>query len=109
MKKRLYSVHPGVAMTQDWIARLPEKTGRTLEQWIDLVKTSGPSTEKQRRDWLKTKHKLGTNAAWWIAERAEGRGLEASDPEAYLAAAEQYVEEMFSGPKAALRPIYERL
>lgn len=28
-KKSLYGVHPGVQMIQDWIARLPAKTGRT--------------------------------------------------------------------------------
>jgi hypothetical protein len=27
-----YSVHPGVAMLQDWIAQMPEKTGRSLDQ-----------------------------------------------------------------------------
>jgi hypothetical protein len=30
-------------------------------------------------------------------------------PEAYLAAAEQYVEEMFAGGKAGLRPLYDEL
>jgi hypothetical protein len=104
-----YSVHPGVAMIQDWIVKLPQKTGRSLEQWVALVKKSGPSTEKERREWLKREHKLGTNAAWCIAERAEGKGSEEADPEAYLKAAEGYVEAMYSGPKAALRPIYDRL
>lgn len=59
--------------------------------------------------WLKTEHGLGTNTAWWLAERADGKGEESGDPEAYLKAAEQYVEDMFSGGKASLRPIYERL
>ncbi len=108
-KRSLYSVHPGVLMTQKWVADLPQKTGRTLEEWIRLVQESGPPTEKDRRVWLKEKHKLGTNTAWWVAERAEGKGVEASDPEAYLEAAEQYVEEMFAGKKAALRPIYDAL
>jgi hypothetical protein len=36
-------------------------------------------------------------------------GIAEEDPDAYLQAAEQYVEEMYSGPKAALRPIYEQL
>jgi len=96
-------------MTQKWVADLPPKTGRTLEEWVRLVKESGPATEKERRDWLKEKHKLGTNTAWWIAERAEGKELESSDPEAYLNAAEEYVEAMFGGKKAALRPIYNAL
>jgi uncharacterized protein DUF5655/uncharacterized protein DUF4287 len=107
--KSPYSVHPGVAMVQEWIASLPSKTGKTLEQWIDLVKKSGPAGEKARRDWLKKEHKLGTNTAWWIAERAEGRGWEEGDPDAYLKAAEEYVEAMFAAPRTDLRPIYQRL
>src|SRR5262249_10540219 len=95
--KSIYSVHPGVLMTQEWIAKLPEKTGRSLDQWIQLVKDSGPPTEKERREWLKKEYGLGTNSAWWIAERAEGKGQEADSPDAYLAAAEQYVEAMFAG------------
>ena len=34
---------------------------------------------------------------------------EYASPSAYLATAERYVEEMFAGPKAALRPIYDAL
>ena len=108
-KKSVYSVHPGVTMTQKWIAELKEKTGRTLDEWLKYIKKAGPRTEEERRMWLKTEHGLGTNTAWWLAERADGKGEESGDPEAYLNAAEQYVEDMFSGGKASLRPIYERL
>ena len=107
--KTLYSVHPGVAMVQKWIKELPEKTGRSLDEWIELTRKSGPPTEKERRDWLKTEHKFGTNSAICIAERAEGKGTEDDTPEGYLEAAEQWVEAMFSGPKAALRPLYDDL
>jgi len=105
----LYGVHPGVLMTQKWVAELKEKTGRSLEEWIALVKKEGPKEEKARREWLKSKHKLGTNSAWWIAERAGGKGEEDSDPEAYLKAAEQYVEEQYTGAKSKLRPLYDEL
>lgn len=105
----LYGVHPGVIMTQKWVAELKEKTGRSLEEWIALVRKEGPKEEKARREWLKSKHRLGTNSAWWIAERAEGKGEEASDPEAYLKAAEQYVAEQYSGAKSKLRPLYDEL
>jgi hypothetical protein len=107
--RSLYSVHPGVKMVQDWVSSLPEKTGSTLEEWIVLVKKDGPPTEKERREWLKSEHGFGTNGAWWIAERAEGKGTEDSDPESYLKAAEGYVEAMFAGGKAGLRPIYDEL
>jgi hypothetical protein len=108
-KGSIYAVHPGIAMVQKWIAELPAKTGRSLDDWLLLVKKSGPASEAERRVWLKEKYKLGTNSAWWIAERAEGKGLEDADPQAYLAAAEGYVEQMFAGKKAALKPAYERL
>jgi hypothetical protein len=104
-----YDVHPGVAMMQDWVVKLPEKTGRSLEAWVKLVQQEGPATEKDRRAWLKSVHGLGTNTCWWIAERAEGKGLEDADPEAYLKAAAEYVETMFAGGKAGLRPLFEEL
>jgi hypothetical protein len=96
-------------MMQKWIQDLPEKTGRSLEDWIELVKKSGPATEKERREWLKKEHKLGTNAAILIAERAEGKGTEESTPAAYLEVAAKWVEAMFSGAKAPLRPLYDEL
>jgi hypothetical protein len=104
-----YSVHPGVQMAQNSVATLEQKTGRTLEQWISLLNESGPAVEKERVAWLKERHGLGTNYAGWITERSYGRGLETSDPAAYLAAAERWVEEMYSGPKSVLRPLYDRL
>jgi len=38
-----------------------------------------------------------------------GMPPEYASPAAYLATAERYVEQMFAGPKAALRPIYDAL
>lgn len=105
----LYDVHPGVAMIQKWVAELKDKTGRSLEEWIALVKKEGPPDEKSRREWLKTNPKLGTNSAWWISERAEGKGDEEDSPEAYLKTAVVDVEEQYAGPKEKLRSIFEEL
>src|SRR5437870_7174389 len=91
-KKSIYGVHPGVMMAQKWIAELKQKTGRTLEEWLKLIKKEGPPTEKERRDWLKTELGLGTNTAGFLAERSVGKGEEMGDPDAYLDAAEKYVE-----------------
>jgi hypothetical protein len=107
--KSLYSVHPSIVMVQSWVVSLPQKTGRSLDEWIRLVKKEGPRSEKERRDWLKANHGLGTNTAWWIAERAAGRSLEDEDPGAYLMAAEGYVSAMFDAKKAGLRPIYDAI
>jgi hypothetical protein len=110
--RALYSVHPGVMMVQKWIAELKAKTGRSLEEWVALVKADGPGDEKAARTWLKEVHGFGTNNAWWIAERAfpkDDMGITEDDPESYLKAAEVYVERMFDGPKAGLKPIYDAL
>jgi hypothetical protein len=107
--KSIYGVHPGVLMTQKWIATLKEKTGRSLDEWLALVKSKGPKDEAGRREWLKKEHGLGTNSAWWLAERSVGKGLEAGDPDLYLKEAEGYVEAMFDGKRADLRPLYETL
>ena len=107
--KSRYGVHPGVAMVAKWIEELPVKTGHSLDEWIKIVNRDGPETEEARRDWLKKEHGFGTNGAWWLAERSLGKGGEEDTPEGYLKQAETYVEEMFSGKKAGLRPIYEAL
>jgi len=108
-RKSIYGVHPGVAMTQKWVAELKQKSGRSVEEWLQLIKTSAPNDEKERRVWLKTEYGLGTNTASWLAERSVGKGDDIDNPDSYLAAAEGYVETMFAGAKSALRPIYEQM
>ena len=86
-----YDVHPSVAMVEKWVAELKTKTGRSLEEWVALLKREGPKDTKARREWLKSKHKFGTNNASWIVDHAEGRGGNEDTPEAYLASATKYV------------------
>jgi len=104
-----YAVTPTLFMVQKWIATLKEKTGRSLDEWLALIKKQAPKDEKACIDWLKSLHKLGTNTARFLAERAAGKNPEEDDPEIYLATALRYVDEQYSGAKSALRPIYEHL
>lgn len=104
----LYSVHPSVAYAQAILDNLPAKTGKPLGDWVRLVERDGPAGSKERRGWLKQQHGLGATTAAMIVDRAEGRG-EDTDGAAYLAAARGYVEAMYAGPKAALRPIHDAL
>src|SRR4051794_4949648 len=104
-----YGVHPGVAMVQKWVSELKQKTGRTLEEWCAHIQDAGPKDLAARREWLKTKYELGTNTAWWLAERADGQPTWDESPESYLAVAPTYVDEMFAGPKAHLRPLADAL
>lgn len=110
-KTSIYGVHPGVLMVQKWVEALKEKSGRSLDEWMEFIRTDGPGNEKECREWLKKEHGIGTNTAWWLAGRAVGNdtGLADEDPDSYLRQAEMHVEEMFGGNKAGLRPIYDRL
>ncbi|MEP7128856.1 MAG: DUF5655 domain-containing protein, partial [Chitinophagales bacterium] len=40
----------------------------TLDQWIELVKKSGPKDRKEKTNWLKTKHLLGSGQASTITK-----------------------------------------
>jgi hypothetical protein len=104
-----YDVHPSLAYAQAIIANLPVKTGKSLEEWIHLLKKAGPSGHRERWRWLMKEHQVGNTTAWMIAEQAEGKGTEDTDPGAYLRAAAEYVEQMYAGPRAALRSIHDRL
>lgn len=108
-KKSRYSPHPSIAWAQSVVANMKAKTGCTLEQWIPFVQEKGPAGEAARAEWLKTKHKLGTNYAGWIAACSVGKGQDLIDADKYLESAESYVDAMFSGAKAGLKPIYDEL
>lgn len=99
----MYSLHPGYAMEASTIANLPKKTGKSLDEWIEIVRRDGPDGEKEAAAWLKREHGLGTFQSEWIAVRLAGR----SPADEYRP--EELVEALFSGAKAHLRPLYEKL
>jgi hypothetical protein len=109
MTTTTFDVHPGVAMVKKWADELPAKTGRTLDQWAEVVRRCGRETVRDRAAWLKGQHGFASNTAWWIAEYAADSATWEGDPEIYLRQAAGYVEGMFAGAKAGLRPIFEAL
>jgi hypothetical protein len=101
--KSLYSLHPAFAMEEGSEKRLLERTGKSLHQWIKILKRDGPTDEREQSNWLMQQHDFTTNYAMWVVERASGKGgAENYDPGSI-------VEEMYAGAKSALRPIYEKL
>jgi hypothetical protein len=86
------------------LGNLPKKTGKTLEQWIQIVNSSGLATRKERVEWLKKEHRLGHVTAQMVVAEAEGQPMDKvyGDTDALY-------EAMFSGPKAGLRPLSDEL
>src|SRR3984893_11851279 len=97
----VYAIHPSVVMEEKIIAGLKAKSGRSLEEWVEVIRMSGPSGDNKRAESMKKEHKVGTNYAGRLAMRAEGKTLE-YDPDGL-------VETMFAGPKAGLLPMFTRL
>jgi hypothetical protein len=107
--KSLYSVHPSIAYAQAVLDNLPRTTGKTLEEWTQIIKKAGPADDKSCYEWLKKQHKLGGTTAWMVAQKAFGKTSEDTDPDAYLRNAPRWVEEMYTGAKSNLRPIHDAL
>jgi predicted transport protein len=85
----------------DPFTNLSEKTGRSMPGWIEVVAASGLTKHSEILSWLKSEHGLTHGFANGIALAFRNRGESAAD--------DDLVAAQYSGPKAALRPIYERL
>jgi hypothetical protein len=103
-----YDVHPVIAEMATWVGTLPARTGRSIDQWADLVIAKAPADQPGRKKWLREQHPFKADEANWIVQRASGVAFAASEAE-YLAEAESIVSAMFAGPKASLLPIHDAI
>ncbi len=105
-----YDLHPSVAYVQTVLANLRTKTGRSVDEWVELVRGQGLAEPKAIQAWLKAQG-LGGTQAGLVTQRASTAPGHAFDDtaEGYLAAAPGYVEGQYSGKKAAQRPLFEQI
>ena len=83
-------------------AGLKARTGRGLDDWVALARATGIGKHKALVDHLKAGEGLTHGYANSVALKTFGTDAAAIGEEALTAA-------MFAGPKAALRPIHDRL
>lgn len=90
------------------LANIEARTGRTLEQLSSLIKASGLTKHSEIREMLQSTLGLGhgdANTLVHLALKSDGtsaakaKGLTTSD----------VLDEIYAGPKAALRPIHDAL
>ena len=82
---------------------MAERSGRTVESWVEAVQGSGvdPLDQLAVRRWLKEVHGIPQNSQWTIAfAAAEAAGWKRPSTEGYA-------DELYSGAKAALRPLHD--
>lgn len=91
------------AATATMIRNLEEKSGKTLAQWVALVKGMGPKKHGEVVAALKGTHGLGHGYANLVAHAAKGAVGDDAPP------AEDLVGAQYAGEKAALRPLYDAL
>ena len=80
-----------------------ERTGRTLEEWVEEVHAAGldPLDQRSVRSWLKTVHGVPLNSQWAIADAAaRSAGWVRPDPDSFADA-------LYAGERAELRPVHD--
>jgi predicted transport protein len=83
-------------------ANIAEKTGRPVTEWIGVVKKSGLQKHGEIVKFLKTDHGFTHGYANLVAHQAL-KSSAAHQDDADLVAAQ------YAGPKAGLKPIYDKL
>jgi hypothetical protein len=84
------------------IANVERKTGRSMDELVAMVGTSGLEKHGQIVAWLKSEHGLGHGDANLVALTAR-RGSVVDQP------VDAAVDAIYAGPKAALRPFHDRV
>jgi hypothetical protein len=82
---------------------IQERTGRSMAEWVALVGTSGvdPLDQNAVRAWLREVHSVRQNTQWAIADEvARAAGW-------VRPTVEQYIDGQYTGPRAALRPVFD--
>lgn len=92
------------AALQSMIENLAAKTGKPLAEWVCIAQKSGLQKHGEIVAMLKKDHGIGHGYANLVAHQAKG-----SDAMSVAKGGTDLVAEMYAGPKAALRPIYDLL
>lgn len=92
------------AALQSMIDNLAARTGKSLADWVGVVKKSRVAKHGQIVAMLKQDHGIGHGYANLIAHQAKG-----SDALSVAKGGGDLVADQYAGPKAALRPIYDLL
>jgi len=90
------------------IANIQKKTGKSLEELTELIQSSGLSKHGEIRSMLMEKLGLGYGDAYMLAQYVLKTDVQLIVQEKGLTT-DDVLDEIYSGPKANLRPIHEKL
>ncbi|MGO4691274.1 DUF4287 domain-containing protein [Glaciibacter sp. 2TAF33] len=87
--------------TQSMIDNLPKNTGRSLDEWFDVLAATGLDSHTALMNYLKQERGISHGFANGIVLQYRSRATDQS--------ADALVDTQLSGPKSGLRPIYDAL
>lgn len=88
---------------QKMIATMKERTGKTLEEWLEEIRPNLPAQKTGRIKWVKETYNLGQSTAFLLVHYLENDGQAMRTDDNTL------VDALFSGENAGLRPLYDQL
>jgi hypothetical protein len=90
-------------MLESMVQNLKEKTGKTLDEWTKITKSSKLAKHGEMVAMLKAEHGIGHGYANLIAHKTLGSDAGSAE------STDDLVETQYAGAKAGLKPIYDAL
>ncbi len=90
-------------MRASMIQKLPETTGKSLDEWLKIIRAAKLAKHGEIVKFLKSEHGLTHGYANLIALRALQPGGETEQT------GDNLLDAQYAGPKAELKPIYEAI
>ena len=79
---------------------IEQATGRSLDEWVSLVKASGLEQHRRIVEWLKAEHGFSHGNANLVALTARRAPVKSGD---------DGVDAIYAGPRTTLRPFHDRV
>jgi hypothetical protein len=90
------------------IANIQKKTGKSMQELTELINNSGLKKHGEIRSMLMEKLGLGYGDASMLVQYVQKTDVQLIVQEKGLTT-EEFLDEIYTGPKASLRPIHEKL
>lgn len=85
------------------IENLKEKTGKSIDEWVNIAKSSKLARHGEIVSMLKSEHSLGHGYANLVAHKSLGSDAGSAE------SSDDLVTAQYGGAKSALKPIYDAL
>lgn len=97
-----YRPHPMLSTQQGVMRTVEAESGKGFDAWVRAGRTAGPKERRPLIAWYLAQHAFKPMQAAWLAEAALGGLADYGDPAGF-------VDALYAGPRARLRPLHEAL